>query len=83
MVMRIHVVDFCVITPCTLVGGYQHFGRTYSVLFRTELKIQKLRIHYYKGPRKQRMGTEWDMWVSVVMMVIYYVKTSQRKYKAL
>jgi hypothetical protein len=31
-IVKIHSVDFCIISPCSLVGGYQCFGGTYCLL---------------------------------------------------
>jgi hypothetical protein len=37
------MVVFWVVTPCGLVGGYQHFGGTYSLHLRGELKPEVIR----------------------------------------
>jgi hypothetical protein len=33
MIVRIHIVAFGVMTPCSFVGEYQHFRKAYCIIF--------------------------------------------------
>jgi hypothetical protein len=37
MAVKVHVVVFYVMTPCSLVGGYQYLIGRYCLIFRTQV----------------------------------------------
>jgi hypothetical protein len=35
MAVKIHIAVFWIMTPCSLVGGYQHIGETFVPIYQT------------------------------------------------